>query len=164
MATKSCPSCGESVPSEAPRCKHCFHDFTAAPPRRSNGLVGLLGLIAAMAVIGAGVFWYVGESRAQERIIVDEETKSIVFTTKYANRTETDRVRFEDVTKIELVIGGDDALYEVYAVTLDGDRRLINESDDKPLKGYAQKIAEVLEKPMVEDNRRRGFGPPPPQQ
>ena len=43
------------VPAAAARCKHCFHDFTEAPPKsKASGLVGFLGLLALMAVIGAG--------------------------------------------------------------------------------------------------------------
>ena len=47
MATKTCPSCGEDVPVVADRCKHCFHDFNEAPPKKS-GLFGLMLLLAAM--------------------------------------------------------------------------------------------------------------------
>ena len=42
MSTKTCPSCGADVPEAAPRCKHCFHDFTEVPQRSSSGLMGLL--------------------------------------------------------------------------------------------------------------------------
>lgn len=157
MSTKTCPSCGEDVPVAAPRCKHCFHDFTETP-KRSNGLVGLLVLIAAMALLGAGTFWFVSNRQAQEKILVDEETNSIVFTTKYSDRTETDRVRFDEVANVELLMGGSEATWEVAIVTLSGERRTINLSEDKSLKGYADHISSVMEKPLVEKSEARGFG------
>ncbi|MCP4804853.1 MAG: hypothetical protein GY884_05840 [Proteobacteria bacterium] len=160
MATKNCPSCHEDVPAAAPRCKHCFHDFTdeeAAAPK-GRGLVGLLGLIAAMCVMGALTFWFVSGRAGQEMIVIDEETSSIVFTTKYSDHTETDRVRFDEVSSVEVVMGDGEATWEVAVVTLNGERRVVNLSDDKNLKGYAEHIAAVMDKPLVEKSEARGFG------
>jgi hypothetical protein len=158
MASKTCPSCNEDVPVAAPRCKHCFHDFTEAPQKKGRGLVGFLGMLAAMAVLAAGTFWFVNERAGQEMIVIDEETSSIVFTTKYSDRTETDRVNFDEVTSVELVMGGSEATWEVAILTLDGERHVVNLSDDKSLHGYAEHIAAVMDKPLVEKNNRRGFG------
>lgn len=158
MSTKSCPSCLEDVPAAAPRCKHCFHDFSEAPPRKSNGLVGLLGLLAAMAVIGAGTFWFVSNRSAQENIVVDESTASIVFTMKYSDRMETERIGFDEVAQVELVMGGGEATWVVNVVTNDGERKAIKLSDDSSLKGYAEHIAAVMDKPLVENSKARGFG------
>ena len=158
MSTKTCPSCHEDVPVAAPRCKHCFHDFSEEPPKKSSGLVGLLGLLAAMAVIGAATFWFVSNRSGQENIVVDESTSSIVFTTKYSDRMETERVGFDEVATVELVMGGSEATWVVNVVTNDGDRKAIKLSDDSSLKGYAEHIAAVMDKPLVEDSKARGFG------
>ena len=158
MATKTCPSCSEEVPLAAPRCKHCFHDFTEAAPKKGRGIVGLLGLIAAMAVIGGIVLFGINERAGQEMIVIDEETSSIVFTTKFADHTETERVRFDEVSNVEVVMGGSTATWEVAVVTVDGSRRVVNLSDDKSLKGYAEHIAAVMDKPLVEKSEARGFG------
>lgn len=164
MATKDCPSCGAEVPAQAPRCKHCFHDFTEAPKKSGmSGLVGFLLMLAAMAIIGTATFWFVGQRQAQERIVVDEETQSIVFTTKYADRTETDRVKFDDVAKVEVIMGGSNATWEVVVVTVDDQRRTINLSKDKSLKGYAEHVSAVMDKPLVEKSLARGFGDMPNQ-
>lgn len=157
MATKDCPSCGATVPVEAARCKHCFHDFSETP-RRKSGPVVLLGFFAAMAVIGAGTLWYIYTQRAQERIVVDQETSSIVITRKTASATDTERVTFDSVEKIEHVMGGEQAMFEVVAVTLDGKRYVIKQSDDSPLVGDAEHIAAVMDKPMVQVKNVRGFG------
>ncbi len=158
MSMKSCPSCHMDVPAAASRCKHCFHDFTEPPPKRSNGLVGLLALVALMAVIGAGTLWFVQERQATEKIVVDEETHSVIFTKKKASGTETDRVGFDDVAKVELLMGGSEATWEVALITVDGERRTISLSDDTSLKGYAQHVASVMDKPLVEKSEARGFG------
>jgi hypothetical protein len=160
VSTKTCPSCGADVPEAAPRCKHCFHDFTEVAPRSSSGLMGLLGLIAAMAVVGAIFFYLMRENQASEHIVVDKETNSIIFTTKYADRTETDRLSFDDVAKIEMIVGGDIATFEVYVVTVGGESLMVNQSKEKTLRGYAEHIAAVMDKPFVERTVKRGFGGP----
>lgn len=157
MATKDCPSCGAVVPVQAARCKHCFHDFTEAP-KKNNGFLVLLGFLAAMAVIGSGVLYYVYEVRAQERIVVDAETRSVVITRKTASATDTQRITFDSVEKIEHVMGGERAMFEVVAVTLDGKRYIIKQSEDTPLTGHAEHIASVMDKPMVPVKNVRGFG------
>ncbi len=157
MASKDCPSCGAEVPVQAARCKHCFHDFTEEP-KKNNGFLVLLGFLAAMAVIGSGVLYYVYEVRAQERIVVDAETESVVITRKTASSTDTQRITFASVEKIEHVMGGERAMFEVVAVTLDGNRYIIKQSDDKPLTGHAEHIAAVMDKPYVPVRNVRGFG------
>ena len=72
MATKTCPSCGEEVPVAAARCKSCFYDFNEEPEQNKSGMMGLLVLFAAMAMVGMGVFWYL-HTGAAERVVVDEE-------------------------------------------------------------------------------------------
>jgi len=158
MSTKSCPSCAEEIPVAAPRCKHCFHDFSEEPAPKGKGLLGLLGLLAAMAVIGATTFWFVSGRAGQENIVVDEETHSIVFTTKYSDRMETDRITFDEVANVELVMGGSEATWVVNVVTNTGERRALKLSDGQSLKGYAEHIAAVMDKPLVENSKARGFG------
>ncbi|MCB9758640.1 MAG: hypothetical protein H6739_02270 [Alphaproteobacteria bacterium] len=158
MATKTCPSCGEDVPVQAPRCKHCFHDFSEPVKKSNTGLIGFLGMLAAMAIIGTGTFWFVSQRQAQERIVIDEDTHQITFVKKYADRTESDVIKFDDITKVVVVMGGSQATWVVQVVTLDGQERVVNESNDGSLKGYAEHIAAVMDKPLVEKNLARGFG------
>ncbi len=157
MATKSCPSCSAEVPVEASRCKHCFHDFTEDPPKKSGPLV-LLGFLAAMLVVGGATLAYIFHFNAAERIVVDQETHSIVITRTASTGTDTERVSFDRVSKVEHVMGGEDAMFEVVAVTADGKRYVVQSSDDKPLTGHAQHIAAVIDKPFVEVKNIKGFG------
>ncbi len=157
MATKTCPSCQEEVPTAAPRCKHCFHDFTEAPPKKSGGPIALLGMLAVMALIAAGVFWLKGQRPGAESVMVDAETSSITFVTKYKDRTETDRVQFSEVANVEYAIGGS-SQYEIAVVTLSGERWVLESSESKPLNGQAEHYAAVIDKPLVEKNEVRGFG------
>ena len=148
MATKSCPSCGEEVPVVATRCKSCFYDFNEQPEAESSGMLGILGLLATMAVIGMGVFWYLHTQVAAERVVVEEETQSIIITRKSAAKTEATRVPFSEVTRVEYVLGGDTALYEIVAVGINGDRYVVQASNDKPLDGRAEHVARTMEKPF----------------
>lgn len=155
--TKTCPSCGAEVPEAAFRCKHCFHDFTEEPKKRS-GLVGLLISVAAMAVVGLATFAYIFHYSAAEKIVVDAETQSIIITRKTATKTSTERVEFAKVEKVEHVMGGSKAMFEIVAVTLDGSRYIVERSDDKPLKGKAEHVAAVMKKPYEEVRNIKGFG------
>ncbi len=162
MSSKDCPNCGSVVPAAASRCKHCFHDFSEAPARSgTTGLIGLLVMLVTMVGIGYGVFFYVNARAATENIVIDEESASIVFTKTFKDRVETERITFAEVAKIEYRIGGDDATFVVRVVTLDGRFRNLKLSDEKQLGGYAQHVSAVMEKPMVEEKLRRGFGDPP---
>lgn len=157
MENKTCPSCGADVPAVATRCKNCFHDFTEEPVKKSNPLLGLLTLVLVLLVIGGASLGYIFY-RTAERAVVDEETQSIVFTRKSAMKTETERVAFASVVRVEHVIGGENAMFEVVAVTQDGKRYIIEQSRENPLRGKAEHIAAVLEKPYEEVKNVRGFG------
>ena len=77
MATKTCPSCGEEVPVAAGRCKSCFYDFNEEPEQNKSGMMGLLVLFAAMAMVGMGVFWYLHTQVAAERVVCLETSASM---------------------------------------------------------------------------------------
>lgn len=148
MATKTCPSCNEDVPIVAARCKHCFHNFDDDNAPAKKSAMGLLVLLAAMVAVGSGVFWYLHTQVAAERVVIEEESQSIIITRKSASKTEATRVAFAEVTKVEYVLGGEDALYEVVAVTANGERYIIQASEDTPLDGQAELIARTMDKPM----------------
>ncbi|MBT3217837.1 MAG: hypothetical protein HN348_01990 [Proteobacteria bacterium] len=155
MSTKECPSCHAEVPVEADRCKDCFHDFTEIPPKRSGGPLFLLGSFALMAVVGAAVLFYIVSIPVETKILVDEGTQSVVWTTKYRTRVSTDRLSWDQVGKLEYIIsqtGG----YSVVAVTLDGDRRVIR-ADTRPLKSDADQYSKLMEKPLEIVDNTRGF-------
>ncbi len=145
------------MPDAALRCKHCFHDFTEAPPKKS-GLMGLLVSLAAMAIVGVATFAYIFYFNAAERIVVDGETSTIVITSTTVQGTTTERVEFDQVEKVEHVIGGEKAMFEVVAVTFDGSRYIVERSDDKPLTGKAEHIAAVMKKPFEQVRNIKGFG------
>jgi hypothetical protein len=139
MQTKTCPSCMEDVPTVASRCKHCFHDFHEAPPKKKNGLFGLMLLLAAMGMTGAG-FIYVSNTQivAQAETKLDSETQQIVITHISKEERKVTKVAYGDVSRVEYVLGGDDYLHEVVIVTNTGERHLIDASKGKPLAGTAE--------------------------
>lgn len=155
MATKSCSSCGAEVPVEAFRCKHCFHDFNEAPKKKGGPLV-LLAFLAIMAVGGAGVLGYILDTRAAENSVIDKETQTIVITRTSATGVATERVPFETVEKLEYITGGSKAMFEIVAVTVE-DKRYTIKYSDKQIRGQAEVMARVIDKPMVEVQKMKTF-------
>lgn len=145
--TKECPACGAEVPSSATRCKECFHDFTEQrgnPLAKFFGPLLVLGALAVLAVVGALIALFVFNQPLEERILVDEETRSIIWTTKYWTGLQTDRVMFEQVAKVEHIGHGD--TFQIIAVTADGERKIVMEAK-QPLDSEARHYAQIMEKP-----------------
>ncbi len=159
MSKKSCPSCGAEVPSAASRCKHCFHEFASDDaPKKSSGFIILLATVAAMVCVGAGAMWYIVNHQAVKRnVVIDEETASVVWTRTSSQGTETDRLPFAEIKELEFVVGGKKATWEVYAVQLDGDKKLLHSSSEGTLEGYADHISHVMDKPLVEVRNIKNF-------
>ena len=119
--------------------------------------MGLFIILAIMAVSGAAVMFYITNFHSvKENVVIDEETKSVVFTRTYADKLESDRLSFNDVEKIESVVGG--SKWEVALLLKNGDRKVINRSVDQNLHPYAVHIAAVMERPLVQVNEIAGFG------
>ena len=155
-ATKECPSCGTEVPTIAPRCKVCFHDFNEAPPPRSMGPLVLLAAFTTMAVVAAVILAYVAIQPVDRAARINYDSQSIVFVTKYRTSQETLEVAWSRVTMVEHVTtsGGD---YIVNAVLLDGSRMMLAEGD-APLRVEAQDFADKMHKPLeAVDNTRAGI-------
>lgn len=147
MSTKDCPSCGAEVPASATRCKECFHDFTA-DGQRSMSFVGpliALASLAAMAVVGALVLLVIFLQPVEQHTLVDESTRSIVWTTKYRTRVATDRLMFDQVVKLEHT--GSGGTFQVVAITTDGDRKVVLEGE-QPLDGEGRSYARLMDKPF----------------
>jgi len=158
LQTKTCPSCGAEVPSAAARCKHCFYDFAAegAQSKSSNALIGLLSFILVLLLIGLGTSYYLLGYQKAEKVIVDQETKSVVYTRTSSEGTETERVPFALIQKVEHVIGGDKAMYKVVAMGSNGKEYLLKMSTSDSLAGDAAHMAAVMGKPYEEVNHIPG--------
>jgi len=155
MSTKICPSCSVEVPAQAARCKECFHDFTEVKGRNGSPMM-LLAAMAAMSVVGAFTFWWVSSRPIEERILVDQETQSIIWTRKYNDGVKTERLRFERIAKLEYQIDGSGD-FTILAVTLDGERKTVMESDGTPIRSTAEQYAQLMEKPLEVVDNTRGF-------
>jgi ribosomal protein L40E len=155
VATKTCPECGAEAPTSAARCKECFHDFTDARPPKAGPIV-LLAALAAMSLLGAVTFWLVTMRPLEERILVDERTEAVIFTTHYRTGPKTDRLEWGQIGSLEHVTTAAGE-YQIVAVTLSGDRRVIQESEESPLRGMAEKYASLMEKPLSVVDNTRGF-------
>jgi ribosomal protein L40E len=149
VSTKICPNCNAEVPGVANLCKHCFHDFNVVVPKKKSPLFTLLFLAVGTAIVSAGAYGYIYSQNKTYKISVDQETKSIVFTTKYADHVETDRVMFKDVASVEYVKNAEPRPFEVAVVTARGDRYVYQQGDD-PLDYQARQLATLMDKPLAE--------------
>ena len=86
-------------------------------------------------------------------------TPQVVFTKKFADHTETERVPFADIAKIEHIFGGPHATFEVVAIGTDGTRYTIKESNDTTLIGSAEQMANIMKKPLEDIRKVQGFDP-----
>ena len=153
MATKTCPECGADVPASAARCKECFHDFQEAPTSRVGPLL-LLAVFASMSLMGAVVFWVISMRPLEHRVLVDEGTQAVIFTTQYRSGPVTDRLDWSDIVALEYTVEAGEQ--QIIAITIDGDRRIIQRAEGKPLRPEAERFARVMNKPIrfVDPNAR----------
>jgi hypothetical protein len=149
VSTKTCPSCGADVPQAATRCKECFHDFVGDAPKSFNwlGPLFVLGIVAFMTLLGGGVLAFVFVQPLEEHVLVDDETRSIIWTTKYRTGITTDRLGFDEVASVELL--GHGATFTITAITTTGERKVITESEES-LDGEARIYAKIMDKPLIE--------------
>jgi len=157
-ATKTCPSCDADVPVAARRCKTCFHDFDEAPARSGGGPLLLLGALALILALSASTFWYISSLPTDVHILVDEPSRSVQWVRRYQDgHIETERLSFDDVTKLEYVItdGGD---FQVVAITQEGGRRIISENANTPLRTEAERYAGMMERPLDIVDNTLGLG------
>jgi len=158
VKTKECPSCGTEVPRSAFRCKHCFHDFDEDTGRSSMvwaGPIALLVSFAAMAVVGAVTLAVIVSRPLEERILVDQDTRSVVWTTQYRTGITTDRLMWSDIIRLEYVTRRN-GTFAVRAITADGDQRVIHEGPS-PLTSEANQYAELMDKELAVIDETTGF-------
>lgn len=149
MSTKVCPNCGAEVPQIANLCKQCFHDFKAPVVKRKSPLFSVLLLALGCAIVSAIAFGYMQDQNKTFKISIDKETQSIVFTTRYATRTEADRVFFKDIASIEYVYNTHPRPFEVAVVTAKGDRYIYKQGDT-PMDDQARALGELTGRPVVD--------------
>ena len=155
MQKIDCPSCGAEVPAVAYRCKHCFHDLKAEK-KVNNGPLVFLGLLALMSIIGAGTLGAIVSFPTSENILVDEESKSIIFTRQYTvGSPQTERLPFTNISNMEHVIQAN-GTYSVVAVLNDGSRRDLATAK-RSQKGATEKYARMMSKPWREIDQTASF-------
>jgi hypothetical protein len=121
-------------------------DLEPNQSKRRRGPVILLASMAAMAIIGPLVLWKIISQPIEERILVDEETQSIIWTRVYRQGIETDRLKWADIGRLDYVMKSDGD-FEIFAIRTDGEAILIQE-DTRALDGTAQHYAKVMERPL----------------
>lgn len=155
LQKKDCPSCGAEVPSVAYRCKECFQDFRKEK-KANNGPIVFLGMLAVMSIIGAITLGLIVSFPTSENILVDEESKSIIFTRQYTvGSPQTERLPFSNVSTMEHVIESNGS-YSVVAILNDGSR-LSLATAKRSQKSATQKYAGMMSKPWRESDQTASF-------
>ena len=108
----------------------------------------VLGLVALLLTR------HLATSHVLQRFVLDVETKSIVIAESTKDGTSVERLPFEKVEKLEHVIGGEEAKYEIVAVVDNGDRLILNKADAS-LKMSAKAMSEKSGISLVEINNTR---------
>jgi hypothetical protein len=92
----------------------------------------------------------------EQKILMDQETESVIWTTKYrGDKVTTERLNWSDIGKFEYQITAR-GLHRIEAVTLTGDRHLIEEGIS-PLKTMADRYAALAKKPLEVIDSTHGF-------
>ena len=164
MDMKTCPSCSEEVPESAVNCRFCMHDFSTDTAPKGGGVLKYLAGLALLAMLAAGTMYYVKTvNLVRPNVLVNEDSAQIVLTKTFQDHIETTTVDFEDVEKLQLVMGAGRFTWEVAVVDRSGARHIINESDS-PLGSYVETVSNIIGKKrdrpveIEEIKKLKGFG------
>lgn len=155
MSTKICPNCNVEVLAIANLCKHCFHDFHYVAPKKQSPLWTLLFLAVGTSFVSAAVFAHIYGQQKVVNISIDKDNKSLVFTTKYPDRTEAKQVAWKDISTVEYIKNTRPAPFQVWVVTVSGDRYAFAEGSVM-LDVEARRLAETIGKPVTEKDEYEG--------
>ena len=122
--------------------------FKELLPRKGSIAFVILGLVALLLTR------HLATSHIQKRFVLDVETKSIVIAESTKDGTSVERLPFDKIVKLEHVIGGEEAKYEIVAVAENGDRLILNKADAS-LKMSAKTMSEKSGINLVEVNNTR---------
>ena len=151
---KTCPECSAEVPGFVRRCKHCHHDFEDGT-RKKGGLPiwpgAMLFILASTAMFSTR---HLASSHIVKQYVFDQETEALIIGENSKEGLTSSRVPFTDISQIEHVIGGDEALYEMVAVVKNGERLIVKKSRE-PLQMEAESIARNIDVPFSNVNNTR---------
>ena len=109
-----------------------------------------------MAVIGAGTFFMVLQQPLDSFVQVDQPTKSVRYITQYRSGPVTKQLMWSDISRLEHLVQSN-GRNEIAAYDLKGERWIIHEPTEKPLKSIALDYEGMIGKPLVVVDNTRGF-------
>ena len=145
-----CPNCGSNIPYYAFRCKHCFHDLQTSTKNRKTPVALFAGLFV-LGLVAMQMTQYIAESRESTNYVFDQESSAMLIMQKTKKGLNADRLPFTKINSIEHVTGGEQAMYEIWVSTGNGDRFLVNKSQS-PLTQQGQSTARLIGKKLTETN------------
>lgn len=149
MNTKICPNCNAEVPEVANLCKHCFHDFNLPPPKKNSPFWPVLIGAFSVAVFAALIYGYAAQQMSKTEIFLDPETESLVVTTiAWDKSISAERIRFKEISSIELNRNASPMHYQIDVITVKGEHYVYAQSN-APLETDAQRLADTSKRPLV---------------
>ena len=154
MKMKTCPSCGEDIPTSAFRCKHCWHDFDAQPTSSMAApILALCGAAAFLSVALAVVLGIMTTFPSDQRVTVSQETQAVVFTSQGSWGLSTDTLAFSDIDELRHVVTNSGRYQIVARLKSGSDRVLLDE--ERSLKSTTASWASAMDVKWREDNQAR---------
>ena len=117
--------------------------------------IAVVAEVAGMAVVALLVVGFIAMQPTEERILVDQDTRSVVWTTQYRTGIETERLLWDDILKLEYVAQRTGS-YAIKALTTSGDRKVIQQGP-KPLRSEASQYAQLMDKELIVVDETTGF-------
>ena len=118
--SKYCPQCSETVPGYAKLCRHCFYDFKKAETPKKFPL----GLSIGLFLLGLLAFFmtrHLATSQNRPYYHLHSDTKSLLIAQVNGQGTTADRLPFDDIKRLEHVIGSSEAKFAITAVLKNGE-------------------------------------------
>ena len=151
---RDCPFCHNEVPVGASRCKHCFNDLTANEDGgKGSPVLGLVLLLLVFVAAGGWSFSTLHEQEQLGNVTIDPSGERIVLVyTGIDKEPTTLQIEFEKLSGVEMhagdyMFGG--SHWEVYVITTEGERVLVNKSQANTLEEYARTVSKHTGKQLT---------------
>lgn len=126
--SKYCPQCSETAPGYAKLCRHCFYDFKKAETPKKFPLGFSIGLLL-LSLVAFVMTRHLASSQNRPYYHLHSESKALLVAQVNSQGTTADRIPFEDIKRLEHIIGASDGKFVIAAVLKSGESITLKTSD-----------------------------------